>query len=506
MEKINKKKFRMIFNVVIGIVFVLVIYNFYTTFSLESDYQFASLVYQINDNYIEGVSPYTEVDLFYKYFDMENCSIKVMDNDNQEVVDGYVSNGSKTILYDVNGDTIGSYINIIQGDYDADGEINDGDFEKMGKCLVEDCDLSEADIRSMDIDLDNEFHVNDLTLLDKAITSGYQSIALDKESLILQTGEVGRLVSKIEPSYGLNQNAKWISNDTNIVTVDEAGRLVGGAVGETKVQAYTMDDKLMAEATIVIDNTIQLELYEGIGYVGGNDIHVKIKSIDYEGITCSVGDEKIASCEIVDEELVIHSISMGNTEIVVKSPNYGEVTYKLTVYSVYLNVMPKYLCTTPGNIYYVTVGGFYTGELSYQYSDNEIIKNSYMEYVTSQNRNMLRIEFGAKQGRATLSVTESNGNTTNVVTIDVSKISIPQIGSVAKVGEEVSTTIAGDHYGTLTCVSDKENLATCRIEGNQLIVTTHAVGMATINVYNQFTYDDYLYDCGSAQFLVVIQE
>ena len=117
----------------------------------------------------------------------------------------------------------------------------------------------------------------------------------------------------------------------------------------------------------------------------------------------------------------------------------------------------------------------------------DIIKNSYME--TMNGRQMLKIELGSKQGRATLKVKEANGNASNVVIVDVYKISIPQIGSVAKVGEEVSTTIAGDHFGNLSCVSQDTSKATCRIEGNQLIVSPLALGNVTIEVYNQFSYN-----------------
>lgn len=498
------RKKKIILNLLIGVIFLAVVFRFYTTFSLENGYVMESSIYDIGDGYIENISPYTDVSLFIKYFDLEECSIEVADISNHEIHSGYVENGSKTILYDNNHKVLSTYINIIKGDYTGDGIINEDDFYEMGQCLVNDCSLDEYQLKSVDIDLDGEFHINDLMLLDRTVTSSYMGISLNKESIVLQSGEQGRLVAKVEPSYGLNQNVKWISLDENIVTVDDAGRLVGKQEGETKVQASTMDDKFIVEAVVKVDNTIQLSSNSGIGYIGGEDVVVDIKSIDYEGVTCQSSNEDIATCDIEGKNLVMKAKQQGNVNVVVSSPKYGEVTYQLDTYSVYLNVMPRYLCTTLNNIQYITVSGFHNGKLSFEASDQDIIKNAYMEEI--YGRNMLKIKFGSKQGRATLHVKESNGNTSNDVIVDVYQLSIPQIGSVAKIGEDVSTTIMGENFGTLSCISQDTNKATCRIEGNQLIVTPLALGSVTVEVFNQFSYNGTSYDCGKAQFLVVVQE
>lgn len=501
---VNDKRKKLILNILIGIVFLFGVFKFYTTFSLEDGYKFESVVYGIEGEYIENISPYTDVHLFYQYFDLENCSIEVLDSYNHEITSGYVFNGSKTILYDDNHQVLHIYVNVIKGDYASDGVIDNRDFEKIGKCMIQECELNEYEKRSLDLDLDLDVHINDLVLLDKSVSLGYVDLSIKEDYLILQSEEQGRLLVDVTPSYGVNQNVIWSSSDDQIVTVDNAGRVTGHQEGEAKVIATTMDGTLSAQATIKVDNTIQLASYEGIGYVGGNDVVVDIKLIDYEGVTCSSSNEEVASCEISGKQLVMKAKQQGSAKIVVSSPLYGDATYRLDTYSVYLNVMPKYLCTTPNNIHYITVSGFHSGELSFEASDVNIIKNSYMDVM--DGRKMLRIEMGSKQGRATLKVQEANGNASNEVTVDVYKLAIPQIGSVAKVGEEVTTTISGEHFGRLSCVSEDSSKALCRIEGNQLIVTPLALGNVTIRVYNQFDYQGSFYDCGEAQFLVVIQE
>ena len=499
-----KTKGRTILNILVGVVFVVVIFNFYNTFSMDTEYSFLSSVYNIGDEYIEGISVNTSVELYLKYFDIDNCSIKVVDENNKELSSGLVVNGSKTVLNDANGNAIKSYTNIIKGDYNRDGIIEKQDFYDIGKCLVNDCSLDDVDILSVDIDGDKELHINDLVLLDKAITLGYTGMSISEESIVLQSEEQGRLVAKVEPEYGVNLNVKWSSDDNSIASVDEVGRVTGHNVGETKVKATTFDGKYSVEATIKVDNTIQLASYEGTGYIGGNNVIVSIKSIDYDGISCKMDNEEIASCDINNKSLILVPKATGSSIITVSSPKYGELSYNFNVLSTYFNIKPIYICGNPGGAEAITVSGFNTGELSFVADDNEIISDAYMTPIN--NRKMLRIDFGTKQGRTTLNVTEGNGNKTSMVVVDVTTMDIPEYGKFAKVGEEVTFTVVSGNLGKLVCKSNDLSKATCRVDGDKVIVSTLATGSVTVDVYNTFTYEDYYRECGQKQVIVIIQE
>lgn len=500
------KKKKIVVNVLIGLVFLFGVLTFYSTFSMDTDYVFDSLVYDIEDGYIEGISPNTSIELYLDYFDLENCSIEVVGANNEELLTGFVYNGSRTVLYDSNGTAIGDYINVIKGDYNSDGIIDNNDFYGMGKCLVSDCKMDDYLRRSVDIDDDGEFHINDIMLLDKAITGGYTDISLKDENIVLQTDEVSRLVAKVEPSYGVNGNISWKSSDTSIVTVDEVGRVTGHKEGEAKVVATTLDGKFMAEALVKVDNTIQLYSYNGVAYVGGKELSVGIKSIDYEGITCKVSNENIASCEVKDDMLVMKAKEVGNAKVTVTSPKYGEVIYSLETVSVYLNVMPRYFCISPSSSKWITVSAFNSGGLSFQMSDEEIISDAYMELYNG--RNMLRINLGKKQGRASLVVTEEHADTSNTVTIDVSRLTFADQGLITTVGVEASTTIIGHISDDIYCESTDDTKATCRIEGDKLVVTPISNGFINIRIYNEFSFDGYSSNCGINyySFPVVIQE
>ena len=500
----DKVKRRLVFNILLGLVCVLVVLSVYSTFSLNTDYKFVSDVYLVNGGYIEGISVNTSVDLFKKYFDVSNCSIKVMDRENNEITSGYVMNGSRTLVYGLNGDVISSYINIIKGDYNSDGIINNVDFYEMRKCLSSDCSYDEWLLKSIDIDEDLVFDINDLTLLDSVISKGIQDISILNESLVIQSNEVGRIISRVMPGYGVNSNVKWESDDASIVSVDEAGRVFGHREGEVLIHATTVGGEYSTSLLVKVDNTIQLDSYEGFVYLDDEDISVFIKSVSYDDLECLVEDEGIASCFIEDNKLNISFNNVGSTTIYVKSEKYGEVSYNLRVLSAYLNIMPEYVCIHPNGSKLITVNGFNMGNLNFRFSDKDVIKGSYL--TDYNNHKMLRIEAGEKQGRSILEVSEDNGNTSVSIVVDVSSIKMEEMGFFVNKDEEASFDVIGDNIGSLTCESTNSSIGTCRIEDNRVIVMPFKVGTFNVYVYNNITYKSYNEKCGEAMFVVVVRE
>ena len=307
----------------------------------------------------------------------------------------------------------------------------------------------------------------------------------------------------MKPNYGKNNNLIWKSLDSNVAVVDSAGRVIGKNPGETKIVLSTLDKKLEKEVKVKVDNTIQLSKKEGIAYVGGDNLEVFIKSVDYHDLTCRSENTEVADCEIQGKKLMIKQKNQGSTNIVVTSKKYGNVTFYLDVMSVYLNVMPKYLCSTPGNVQLITVSAMNSGEYSFDISNRDVISSAEMQVYNG--RNMLRINMGATPGRATLAVKESHGYQSNQITVDTYKLSIPAIGGVGNVGKDLETDIVGENLGTLTCISQDESKATCEIKGTKLVVHPLSIGQVTITVRNSYLFREESYSCGSADYLAVIR-
>ena len=495
-------KRKIISRVLLGLLFIGLMYNFYTTFSLNDDYSFKSDVYLIEDGMIKNISPYTDIKLFLEYFDIENCTIAIKTKDNQEIKNGYIPNLSQTIIKK-NNEVLVSYTNIVSGDITEDGKITEKDLEEFGKYLVNRNSISKELYQSLDINKDNEIHLNDLMLLEYALNNEYQDLTLSKENMILQEQESERVVANIKPSYGLNTNAKWISNNSNIAVVTDAGIITGVSEGETTIKVQTADGKISKEVAVKVDNTIQLSSYSGNVYQEADDLVISVKAINYDGITCSSSDDTIVSCRIENKHLYLSAGNVGNATITVTSPEYGSKTFQATSISPYISLQfTDYECVAtnqrPRNG--IIISTMNAGKLSFDISDNEIIEYAYAE------GNRFLIKAGTKTGRGEVIIKGSNSNRSKKFTLDVYKLSFPSIGGIGYVGEEIIGEMIAEGIGELTCTSPDETIATCRIEDNKLYVQALNTGEIRIKVTNTLEYNGTKQKCGEAEFLALIRK
>ena len=490
---------RTFIGVVVGVIFVFVIYNFYTTFSLENDYSFGSSVYRINSGYITNISPYTDVSLFTSYFDVSNCSVVVRDSNNRDIVDGYVFNGSKTVVKS-DHQVVATYTNIIKGDVTGDGKVQEDDFSLFGKYLIYRDTIQEDISSSFDIDGIDGIHLNDLMILEHTIASGYQSMTLSHESLLLQSGESKRVVASVVPNYGLDGNVRWVSNDENVAVVSRSGVITGKNVGSTIVKATTVDGKISKEVVVKVDNTIQLGSYSGNVYQDGNELSVFIKSIDYNNITCSSSDTSVVSCRIDGKYLYLSAGNSGGAYITVTSSLYGSQRFEAVSVKTGISLaFGNYKCLIPGQSDGLIISTFNAGTLSFDISDKDIIESAYVS-----GRNFL-VKAGKKTGRGQVVIKGSNTNISKTFTMDVYQLYFPSVGGYGAIGEEIIGEMVANNVGTLSCDSPDESSVTCRVEGNRLYVVGTKVGQYTIRVQNSMEYNGQNYSCGYAEFLVVVQ-
>lgn len=493
----------------VSISFIIFISNFSNTYSLDySNYKFKSDIYSINNNYIENISIDTNIELFKKYFDFNNCYIEVTDNNKVLENNNYIKNGSKTILYDDKSNIIKTYTNIIKGDINNDGIVNDSDLNIFAKYLVDNISLDEIKIKTLDIDNDNKVQLNDLLLLDKAITLGYENLSIDKEEITIRLYEESYIDTTITPNYGVNTNLKWTSSNDEIVTIDEIGRITGINGGEAVIKASTIDGKYIDEVKVTVDNSIILESNSGEGYVDGYKTKVHIDVLNYDTITCKSDNESIATCTIEDDYLVITAHSTGNTNITISGDKYKDVIYNVK-------------CGVPGigsynragcNMVFTQVVGFFSGNLKdfiLESSEPGIVIGSEVGKLTT-GADALIIKYGDKYGRTFVKI---KGPTTSKVLgeimIDHSIMYLENEYSFSKVGDVVTTNITGQHLGNLSCTVKKseQNIASCEIKDNKLIVTALALGQADITVHNTYTYEGgWNGNCGTRNFTLFVQE
>ena len=97
-----KKNTKFLISLVFILTFSIVLISTIRKFTLAADINIASEVYNIENEYITNISPQTSISLYKKYFDLENCYLKVTDDNNEEITSGYVYTGSNTVVYNNN--------------------------------------------------------------------------------------------------------------------------------------------------------------------------------------------------------------------------------------------------------------------------------------------------------------------------------------------------------------------------------------------------------------------
>ena len=145
-----------------------------------------------------------------------------------------------------------------------------------------------------------------------------------------------------------------------------------------------------------------------------------------------------------------------------------------------------------------------SGDVSIYSDDKEVVSSTSMEYT--DNKGMLKINYGSKAGRTNLMVKDVEGNSSALVIVDATYMSLSSYGVVSRALEKVAVNVIGENLGNITCESSDEDKGTCRVDGNKIIVTPLKSGTSfNIDVYNNYSYEDYQEVCGQEQFVVVTQ-
>lgn len=490
----KKKNHKILIPIALVLIFLIVLLSTIRKFSLASDVNISSKIYKIENNTITNISPKTNIDLYKKYFDLDNCHIKVTNELNIELTSGYVYTGSKTVVYNNTNEIIETYTNIITGDITKDGLVDIDDITALSKYLIENNNLSDNELKAIDINNDNVVKINDLTLLEDTINSEYKELTLDKEELTLMTNETNRLIPTIKPNIILNQNLIWTSSNENIASIDESGKIFPHNVGETTITATTKDGKLSKNVTIKVDNTPILSKDSISIYRGGNPEEIEIKAVDYDDLICTPENSSLVSCQIKNNKLIINNISDGKTKVRVTSPTYGSVEINVEVIFTYFTVFPKAWCLKPreshaGGI----ISGFNFGDLSVKsISDRNILINAII------SRSSFGIEAWENTGDAQVVFTESNGHNDVTFTAHVYKLSLSHKSGTTTVGNNIEVAITSANTGDLSCKSNDTEIATCSIEENKLTIIPQKVGATTITVAGT--------KCGSENYTLTVEE
>lgn len=153
-----------------------------------------------------------------------------------------------------------------------------------------------------------------------------ESIALNTSTLMLECGSSSQLIATVYPSDALNQKVHWVSDSTDIVTVDDSGNVTAIGAGKAIITAITDEGDFVAQCEVtVIINVTSVELDQSnITLNVGSSVtlfaNVKPAEASDTSVTWTSSDVSVAT---VDENGVVKGLKSGIATITAKTNNGG---------------------------------------------------------------------------------------------------------------------------------------------------------------------------------------
>ncbi|MCV9888716.1 Ig-like domain-containing protein [Metabacillus halosaccharovorans] len=135
------------------------------------------------------------------------------------------------------------------------------------------------------------------------------SVTLDQEAVTLSEGKTGTLHATVTPNDAVNKAVVWSSNNEEVATVDENGKVTALKEGKAKITVTTVDGGLMAVSEVTVEKPKDTTppVIEFNGYQETYTVDSNIK------ITCNITDDLsgIASKECENIEGPAYEFELG---------------------------------------------------------------------------------------------------------------------------------------------------------------------------------------------------
>ncbi len=123
-------------------------------------------------------------------------------------------------------------------------------YEYIPNRLFADSEIYELEGESGEVILpDTDTHISEALVY-------VESILIDPQTLSLKVGDAQMLKSIIGPENASTQFVRWQSDDDNIATVDDEGKVVAVSEGNVTISAISVDGRFDAECVITVENKL----------------------------------------------------------------------------------------------------------------------------------------------------------------------------------------------------------------------------------------------------------
>lgn len=111
------------------------------------------------------------------------------------------------------------------------------------------------------------------------------SVSLNKSTLDIKVGETATLTATINPTNATNKNVTWKSNNTQIATVDTAGKITAIKEGTAKITVKTKDGNYTATCIVTVSKNDGIVWTDpsNIKFTVTEDFYLKVTGLKEDG-------------------------------------------------------------------------------------------------------------------------------------------------------------------------------------------------------------------------------
>lgn len=314
-----------------------------------------------------------------------------------------------------------------------------------------------------------------------------ESISLNTSVLSLEYGQTAQLVATVYPSNAFNKGVHFVSDSTDVATVDDNGNITTVGNGTAIITAITDDGDYIAQCQVTVSvkvKGVDLE-QKDITINVGNTIALKAninpdvasdKTVEWTSLDTSVAT--------VDKDGVVRGVKTGNTTITAKTNDGGfEASCTVNVINAVMgitisdNSIMLYPNKTKQLKASVTPADADNQSITWESSDDDVATVSTTGLVTSVAPGTATITAKSVDGEYTATCTVTVGKHVSSIILSDTELTMP-----AGTSETLYATVMplAAFNKTVTWVSTNPKVATVDENGN---VKAIKAGTTTIIAY-----------------------
>lgn len=314
-----------------------------------------------------------------------------------------------------------------------------------------------------------------------------ESISLNTSTLSLEYGQTAQLVATVYPSNAFNKGVHFVSDSTDVATVDDNGNIITVGSGTAIITAITDDGDYIAQCQVTVSVKVkgvdldQKDITINVGNTIALKANINPDVASDKTVEWTSSDTSVAT---VDKDGVVRGVKTGSTTITAKTNDGGfEASCTLNVINAVkgITVSDTRIALYPNKTKQlkasVTPADADNPNVVWKSNDDEVATVSETGLVTAKMPGMATITVKSVDGEYTATCTVTVGKHVSSIILSDTELTMP-----AGTSETLYATVMplAAFNKTVTWVSTNPKVATVDEDGN---VKALKAGTTTVIAY-----------------------